>query len=318
MSALNIAHRGGAALSPENTLCAFAKAIALGADGAELDVQLARDGSVVVVHDLHLSPDLCRDPAGGWLSSPTRAISDLSFADIARFDVGRANPDSAYARAHPLVRASDGERIPLLANVVDLVRRASSNFRLFIELKTPPADLSGEACTRLAEATLSILKSTGFVERCVVVGFDWRGLRRMKAIEPGAQCWFSTRPQTWFDERYHPSTDDTPPEPVLRLLRHWARTGTSPWAAGFDAVRFDGSLPEAIAAAGGDGWFPYHCDATPDGIAQAHMLGLVVGAWTVDDPGEMAALARFGIDAICTDRPDLMEQVREQEPLSMG
>ena len=40
----NIAHRGGAGLRPENTLAAFAHAIALGADGAELDVQLTRDG----------------------------------------------------------------------------------------------------------------------------------------------------------------------------------------------------------------------------------------------------------------------------------
>lgn len=318
MSALNIAHRGGAKLSPENTLCAFANAIAIGADGAELDVQLTRDGSVVVIHDLHLSKDLCRDPAGRWLSSPTQAVADLSFAEIACFDVGRAKPESAYARAHPLVRASDGERIPLLADVVDLVRRASNNFRLFVEMKTAPADVSGEGWGRLAEATLSVLKSKRFLDRSILVGFDWRGLRRAKALDAAAQCWFSTRPQSWFEEGSPPSSDDPPVEPVLQILRHWARVGAAPWAAGFDAVRFRGSLPEAIAAAGGDGWFPYHCDATPDGIAQAHSLGIAVGAWTVDDPGEMVSLARCGVDAICTDRPDLMKQMQMHEPPSKG
>ncbi|MGH6888824.1 MAG: glycerophosphodiester phosphodiesterase family protein [Rhizomicrobium sp.] len=306
MRALAIAHRGGAALAPENTLCAFANAIALGADGAELDVQLMRDGCVVVVHDLRLSADLCRDARGAWLAAPTRAIVDLSREEIASFDVGRARPESAYARAHPLMRASDGERIPLLADVIDLVCRASNGFRLFVEMKTAPADLSGETSAKLAEATLAVLEAAEFLDRGVLVGFDWRGLHHAKALEPAAQCWFSTRPQSWSRDGVPPPTDDPPPAPVLDVLRHWARTGTSPWAAGFDAVRFNGSLPAAIAAAGGDGWFPYHCDATPGAIADAHALGLRVGAWTVDDPAEMAALTDAGIDAICTDRPDLM------------
>src|SRR5438105_14452461 len=45
------AHRGGAALAPENTMAAFDNGLALGADGLELDVRLSRDGAVVVHHD---------------------------------------------------------------------------------------------------------------------------------------------------------------------------------------------------------------------------------------------------------------------------
>ena len=44
-------HRGASALAPENTLAAFQKAIELGADGMEMDLQLTRDGAVVVIHD---------------------------------------------------------------------------------------------------------------------------------------------------------------------------------------------------------------------------------------------------------------------------
>jgi glycerophosphoryl diester phosphodiesterase len=51
---LVIAHRGGAALAPENTLDAFDNGLALGADGIELDVRLSRDGQVVVHHDATL------------------------------------------------------------------------------------------------------------------------------------------------------------------------------------------------------------------------------------------------------------------------
>ena len=45
------AHRGGAALRPENTIAAFDEGVALGSDGLELDVHLSRDGVVVVHHD---------------------------------------------------------------------------------------------------------------------------------------------------------------------------------------------------------------------------------------------------------------------------
>jgi len=306
MTFLRIAHRGGAALRPENTLCAFAHSAALGADGAELDVQLTRDGRVVVFHDFRLTPDLCRDTDGAWLAPPTPVIADLTHADIARYDVGRARPGSEYARTHLQMIPCDGERIPLLAEVVARVSRTPQAYYLFIELKTPLADPASSApAEKLAEATLAVLRDAGYVDRSVIIGFDWRGLLRAKAVESSVPCWFSTRPQSWFRNGDPPPTDDPPAPPALQMLRHWARTGTSPWAAGFDAVDYGGSILQAIKAAGADGWFPYWRDATADKIAEAHALGLKVGAWTVDDPAEMRALAANGIDAICTDRPDL-------------
>ena len=56
MSTLNIAHRGGGALMPETSLAAFRNAIALAADGVELDVQLSADG-VAVISALSLASD---------------------------------------------------------------------------------------------------------------------------------------------------------------------------------------------------------------------------------------------------------------------
>ena len=47
----NFAHRGFSGKYPENTMLAFEKAIEIGADGAELDVQLTKDGEVVIIHD---------------------------------------------------------------------------------------------------------------------------------------------------------------------------------------------------------------------------------------------------------------------------
>ncbi|SFC99888.1 glycerophosphodiester phosphodiesterase [Clostridium uliginosum] len=52
---LNIAHRGLSGLYPENTMLAFEKAIEVGCDGIEIDVQLTKDGYAVICHDEELN-----------------------------------------------------------------------------------------------------------------------------------------------------------------------------------------------------------------------------------------------------------------------
>ena len=100
MKVLNIAHRGGAALRPENTLAAFRHALALGADGAELDVQLSADGVVVVHHDYRLNPGLTRKN-GVWLKGETPRIKDLSFAELKASILAAPIPPATMPRPIP-------------------------------------------------------------------------------------------------------------------------------------------------------------------------------------------------------------------------
>ena len=89
---LLIGHRGAAGLAPENTLASFAKAVALGVDGVELDVRLVED-ELVVIHDERV--DRTTDRSG--------LVGELSFAQLRRLDAGA------------------GERIPTLAEVLAAV-----------------------------------------------------------------------------------------------------------------------------------------------------------------------------------------------------
>ena len=73
---------------------------------------------------------------------------------------------------------------------------------------------------------------------------------------------------------------------------------------------------DAIAAAGGQGWFPNFPDATPGNVAYARACGLKVGAWTVNDPADMRRLQN--LDAICTDRPDLLLTLRQAQGEGSG
>ena len=308
MRVWNIAHRGGAQSRPENTLAAFGYAATCGYDGVELDVQLSRDHEVVVFHDYRLKPELCRSAEGRWLESPAPRVKDLTLAELKRFDVGRADPASAYAREHPYVVWRDRERIPTLDEVAVAAKKVRAPFRLFVELKTSFADRDASALPEeLADRAVAVLKAHDYLDRTVFVGFDWPGLLHAKKIAPAAQCWFSTLPQSWFRDGVPPPEDNPPAEPVLQMLRTWAREGGSPWAGGYDAIKHGGSIVAAIHAAGGDGWFPTWTDATDEVVREARGFGLKVGAWTVNDPKEMDILVKRGLDAICTDRPDLLK-----------
>ena len=277
---LNIAHRGGAKLWPENTLFAFAEAVSAGFDGAELDVQLSRDGKLVVFHDFLLKPELCRRSDGRWLGArERRAIRDLSASELRAFDVGRIKPRTLYARRHRVAHPRDGEPIPLLSEVIALVRQGNVNFRLFIELKASTDDRSLSAPPEaLAEAVVAELRATGFVTNAVLVGFDWAALLHAKTIAPDIACWFTT----------------------MRRAPHARRS----WAAGYHPSKFKGSIGQAIARAGGDGWFASRTHATRSRIEEAHALGLKVGVWTVNDTRTMRDLKHLSVDAIVTDRPD--------------
>ena len=263
---LNIAHRGGAALKPENTMAAFSAAIARGCDGAELDVQLSADGVVMVHHDYRLNPALTRY-AGGWLTGQTPAIKDLSFAALQAYDIGRADPDSDYAQMHPKLVAAEGERIPTLEAVVARAGAARSPFLLLVELKTPQDADSGDALL-LADEVLAVMELA--LDRAIFVGFDWRGLKRIKEQAPEARSCYTTDKM------------NCDLKPIL----------------------------EGIAASRAEGWFSHYRNATAENVAHARQLGLQVGAWTVNESGEMKKLVALGLDAICTDRPDLLQSLK--------
>ena len=179
----NIAHRGGAGINPENTLAAFADAVARGCDGAELDVQLTRDGVAVVHHDFRLMVDVARRD-GVWLDAPGPRIKDLTLEALRKFDIGRPRPGSAYAVKYPDLQPVDGAGVPTLAEVVAL---ATLPFRLFVELK---CDLSDDSADPVALADAAYEVCRPMLDRAIFVGFDWRALTRIHEL--GGVCWFTT------------------------------------------------------------------------------------------------------------------------------
>ena len=138
-----IAHRGGAALRPENTLAAFAHALEIGADVLEMDVQLTADNAIVCIHDRTV--DRTTNGRG--------AVAALSLDHIRSLDAGH-KWSADGGQTHPF--RGKGLRVPMLEEVLSTFPAARMN----IEIK-----YSGVS---LAQALCSVIRSTGMGNRVLV------------------------------------------------------------------------------------------------------------------------------------------------------
>ena len=284
-------HRGARGLLPENTLPAFERALELGMTTLELDCGLTRDGVVVVAHDRALNPDFTRDAQGDWLAGVGPAIRDLTYAELARYDVGRLKPGTQYAGQFPRQQPIDGTRIPALADVFELARRGAHTVRFNIETKLSPLAPDETAPPEaIVAAVLSAIRKAGMESRVTIQSFDWRTLAIVQSTAPSIPTVYLTAESA--SPRNIP-TDGSP----------------SPWTAGHELGAHGGSLPRMVKAAGGAVWSPYHGDLTPERLREAHALGLEVVVWTVNVEADMQRFIAWGVDGIISDYPDRLAKV---------
>ena len=148
------AHRGSSLEAPENTIASIEKAIEDGADYAEIDVRLTRDGSVVLIHDASLKRTAGTD-AKVW---------EKNLEDLRELDVG-----ALFSQEYK------GERIPTLDEVIDV---ASGRIRLNIEIKT------SSNTPDLPEKVAELIIAKDFSDQCVITSFSYDTIARVKAVSP--------------------------------------------------------------------------------------------------------------------------------------
>ena len=301
---LVMAHRGGAGFRVENTLAAFAHAIRLGCDGAELDVHLTRDGQVVVHHNARLNHRYTRDASGQWLRERDElALNSLTLAELRSYRVGVPNPRTDFSEKYPSLVAEEGG-IPTLREVIQLVRERSSTFRLLIEFKADVLSDSDRAWSGLLEAVLEVIDQERFLERCSFCSFDWRALAEVKRRHPGCETWMTTHPFGWLSsDRVNKKTLTGSSARLARLRSAWA-SGELPWLAGHLPTDLD-HFPEAAREAGGDFWFAYYGDLKPHHVTIARQAGIKVAVWTNNErePGALNDVLAAKVDALCVDYP---------------
>ncbi|MEW6360211.1 MAG: glycerophosphodiester phosphodiesterase [Planctomycetota bacterium] len=154
------AHRGCSRQAPENTLAAIRKAIEVGADMAEIDVQETADGVVVVTHDT----DFMR------IAGDPRKIWETTYEEMRALDAGGwFSP------------AFKGERIPTLEEAIEAAR---DRIQLNIELKYNGHDKD------LAAAVIRIVGDTGFRDQCVITSLKYEALEEVARLAPEQRTGF--------------------------------------------------------------------------------------------------------------------------------
>jgi glycerophosphoryl diester phosphodiesterase len=156
---LNIAHRGGARLAPENTLVAFANADNLGVDALELDVHATSDGVIVVMHDDEV--DRTTDGSG--------AVKDMTFDTVRQLDAGY-HFSSDGGQTYPY--RGEGVVVPSLEEVLE----AFPEQRFAIEIK--------QLQPRIQDAVVQLLDDTGSTDRAQIASFFDDVLIELRAARP--------------------------------------------------------------------------------------------------------------------------------------
>jgi len=153
-----MAHRGASGEYPENTMPAFAAAVAAGADYIELDVHCTRDGEVVVIHDDHLSR----------IASDDRLVKEMTIAELEAVDAAfNFSRDGTRWPFRGL-----GIRVPRLAEVL----RSWPGLRFVVEFKPREA--------AIADATLEVVQRTGMGQRVLFASEHLAPIARVRTMAP--------------------------------------------------------------------------------------------------------------------------------------
>lgn len=152
------AHRGASHYAPENTVPAFELAHQQGADGIELDVQLTKDGELVVIHDETI--DRVSDGRG--------AVRDYTLEELKGFSFH--NHMEQYGKVE----------IPTLREVLRLIKRWG--MKLNIELKTGIYPYPG-----IEEKTLEMVRQEKVEKQVIYSSFNHYTIRRIRQLDPKAE-----------------------------------------------------------------------------------------------------------------------------------
>ena len=152
------AHRGASGYAPENTMEAFILAIEMGADGIELDVQLTRDGEIVVIHDETLQR----------VSNGTGYVKDYTLEEVKALNFNKTHPE--YEKTE----------IPTLREVLQLLK--DTDLKLNIELKTGVFFYPN-----IEKKVVDLVSEYGMQDRVWYSSFNHYSVKEVKRIQPDAK-----------------------------------------------------------------------------------------------------------------------------------
>lgn len=304
------AHRGGRDVRPENTLYSYAYAIELGATSIECDMQLTKDGQIVMSHNPILNSDITRDENGNYIKNNKYDIRLMTVDELKKFDVGVMDQNCGeYYDLHGKTQFTYDAKIPTLEELMQLIQSyGDKNIVLNIETKSYPDPASAGYKNnadpkKFVEVFNNIVKKYDMEDRVVLQSFDWQTLIEMKKLNPN----ISTS-ALWQEQPSWGRDSES--------LRRYEKK-KSPWLGGLDIKDYQGNPVKAAHAIGADIISPYYTEISKQDVDEAHSLGMKVVPWTVNNEKDMTMLLDMGVDGIISDKPWLLKQVLEKRNIKL-
>ena len=263
------AHRGGAGLMPENTVEAMKHALDMGVNTLELDLQVSKDGLVVVSHDAYFHSRYATRPDGTKVGKldPKEYIYTMPYEEVVKYDVGSRESEVWPGKAcFPAVK-------PLASDLIDFVEnytkeKGYSPVRYNIEIKSKKGKGEGvnwPVYNEFVDKCVKLLLSKHLDERLVVQCFDVRALNFMH-------------------EKY--------PELILSYLVD-AKAGD-----------FEGYMSKLDFT---PQWLsPHYSLVDEELVAKCREKGIRLVPWTVDEPEDIARMIELKVEAIISNYPDMV------------
>ncbi len=304
------AHRGGRDVRPENTLYSYAYAIELGATSIECDMQLTKDGQIVMSHNPILNSDITRGENGNYIENNKYYIRLMTVDELKKFDVGVMDPNCGeYYDLHGKTQFTYDAKIPTLEELMQLIQSyGDKNIVLNIETKSYPDPASAGYKNnadpkKFVEVFNNIVKKYDMEDRVVLQSFDWQTLIEMKKLNPN----ISTS-ALWQEQPSWGRDSES--------LRRYEKK-KSPWLGGLDIKDYQGNPVKAAHAIGADIISPYYTEISKQDVDEAHSLDMKIVPWTVNNEKDMNMLLDMGVDGIISDKPWLLKQVLEKRNIKL-
>jgi glycerophosphoryl diester phosphodiesterase len=307
------AHRGGRDARPENTLISYAFGMESGVMTLEMDMQMTKDGYIVMSHNPSMNHNIAKGPDGKYVpvGDPNLDIRTMTLAQVKQYDVGTMNPEAGdYYDAHGKTQiAVPGTKMPTLEEVFELAN-SYGNKDIFFNIETkiyadknfPEAKNSPDPVV-FVKKFYEIVKKYHMENRVMLQSFDWRTLKEMKKLDPNITTVALTCEQpSW-------GRDSQCRQPYEK--------GPSPWMAGIDIDTYKGDYVKAAHAIGADIVSPYWEELSNELVAEAHTLGMKVVPWTVNSKASMNMLIDMGVDGFISDKPWLGREVLQERGIKL-
>jgi len=226
---LIIAHRGARSISPENTLLAMKMAKECGAHSWETDVQMSKDGELVIFHDTTLARTTNISTHKAFQNRITHHVDQFTLQELDELDTG-----SWFLTTDPFGTIANGEvggeeskviqkqRIPLLPEILNFTKTHSFPVNLEIkDLNTPPGDIL------VVDKVMDMLYETGTMEYVLLSSFRHEYLHRARVLSKGISLAVLTEEQhppdlieylkSFSAIAYHPNIDICDNELIVQL-----------------------------------------------------------------------------------------------------